>query len=130
MRRSKIKHGRPPKGFRSKFEENIANWLESNNLLYEYEPCRISYTVPAVERKYTPDWRVNGILLESKGLFKYDDMRKMILLKEQHPEKPIKIIFMNSKTKIRKGSQTTYGDWADKHGFIWTDWKNLTKEFF
>ena len=30
---------------------------------------------------------------------------------------------MNAKSKIRKGSPTTYGEWATKKGFIWADWK-------
>lgn len=129
-RKKKIQYGRPPKGFRSKFEASLADWLDSNNLLYEYEPCKIKYVVPAVERSYTPDWRVNGILFEQKGMFKFEDMKKMILLQEQYPDTPIRIIFQNANTKIRKGSPTTYGNWATKHGFKWVDWRDLTKEFF
>lgn len=129
-RTGKIKYGKPAKGFRSKFEAQLADWLEQHNLLYEYEPCHLKYTVPSVERKYTPDWRVNNTFIETKGLFKYEDMRKMLLLKEQYPDTPFLIIFQNAKTKIRKGSPTTYGMWAEKNGFKWTDWKSLTKEFF
>ena len=63
-------------------------------------------------------------------MFKYEDMRKMILLQEQHPDTPILLIFQNSKTKIRKGSPTSYGDWATKHNFKWIDAKQLTPDFF
>jgi hypothetical protein len=130
-RKKQIKYGRPEKGFRSKFEASLADWFEKNNILYEYEPCKIKYTVPAVVRSYTPDWRIGDtILVESKGMFKYEDMRKMILLQEQHPDTPILLIFQNSKTKIRKGSPTSYGDWATKHNFKWVDAKQLTKDFF
>ena len=129
MRKKQLKFGKPEKGFKSKFEASVAEWFEQNNLLYEYEPCHLKYTVPSVERKYTPDWRVNNTFIETKGLFKYEDMRKMLLLKEQYPDTPILLIFQNSKSKIRKGSPTTYGQWATKHNFKWTDWKTLTKEF-
>lgn len=130
MRKKQIKHGRPEKGFRSKFEASLADWFDKHNLQYEYEPCHLKYIVPAVVRRYTPDWRVNNTFIETKGIFKYEDMRKMLLLKEQHPDTPIRIIFQNSKTKIRKGSMTTYADWATKNGFIWCDWKDINEEFF
>ena len=35
---------------------------------------------------------------------------------------------MSAKTKIRKGSKTTYGDFCDKHGIIWAE-KDLPKSW-
>ena len=46
-------------------------------------------------------------------------MDKMLWVKEQHPDKQFYMLFMNANNKIRKGSPTTYGDWATKKGFIW-----------
>ena len=51
MRKKQLKFGKPEKGFKSKFEASVAEWFEQNNLLYEYEPCHLKYTVPSVERK-------------------------------------------------------------------------------
>ena len=34
------------------------------------------------------------------------------------------MLFMNANNKIRKGSPTTYGEWATKKGFIWADYRD------
>ena len=41
----------------------------------------------------------------------------MILLKEQHPELDIRIVFQDMKKPIYRGSKTTYAKWATDHGF-------------
>ena len=35
---------------------------------------------------------------------------------------------MSAKTKIRKGSKTTYGDFCDKNGIIWAE-KNIPESW-
>ena len=63
----------------------------------------------------------NGIIVESKGRFVTADRKKHLLIKKQHPTLDIRFVFSNSKAKINKGSKTTYGDWCDKHGFLYAD---------
>ena len=46
---------------------------------------------------------------------------KMLLVKEQHPEYEFRFIFTNSKAKISKVSNTTYGRWCEKNGFKYAD---------
>ena len=44
--------------------------------------------------------------------------RKMLAVKAQHPELDIRFVFQRNNT-LSKQSKTTYGAWADKHGFKW-----------
>ena len=41
--------------------------------------------------------------------------------KKQHPKLDVRIVFENSKRKIRKGSNTTYGMWCDKNDILFYD---------
>ena len=109
--------------YKSKFEIEVANILGDKAV---YEPDKLKFIQPPKNRNYCPDFKLlsNGIYIEAKGKFAYEDMDKMLWVKEQHPDKQFYLLFMNARNKIRKGSQTTYGDWATKHGFIWADWKS------
>lgn len=108
-------------GYRSGFELKIAQTLVKNNVNFTYEKTRIPF-VPKV-RTYTPDFYLvdSNIYIEAKGNLTKDDRVKMVLVKQQNPEYDIRIVFMNARNKIYKGSKTTYGDWADRHGFIWAE---------
>jgi len=87
---------------------------------YDYESVRLPYTIPAVLHHYTPDFELdNGILIEAKGNFSAKDRRKMILVKRRHADLDIRIVFWNAYAPIYKGSKTTNGQWAAKHGFPW-----------
>jgi len=107
--------------FRSNFELNLAKTLAKKSVPYEYESTRLTY-VPK-PRTYTPDFYLpdQKIFIEAKGYFDKGDRVKMQLIKEQYPDHDIRILFLNSKNKIYRGSKTTYGMWADKHGFEWAE---------
>jgi hypothetical protein len=108
-------------GYRSAFELQVANYLAINNVEFTYEEKRVVF-VPK-PRTYTPDFYIpeTDIYIEVKGHFTKDDRTKMLLVKEQNPELDIRILFVNAKNKIYKGSKTTYGAWADKHKFDWAE---------
>lgn len=108
--------------FRSQFERDIAGQLRNRKVAIEYETLRVQYQRPP--SVYKPDWVLpNGIVIETKGLFSATDRTKHLLLKEQHPDLDIRFVFQNPNVKLRKGSKTTYGEWATKHGFQWaTRW--------
>lgn len=109
-------------GFRSGLEEEIALSLTARGVNYEYEKLVIPFTRPEKSHKYTPDWVLpNGIIVESKGRFVTADRQKHLLIKQQHPEHDIRFVFSNSKSRITKRSDTTYGMWCVKHGFTYTD---------
>jgi len=110
-------------GFRSGLEDRIADSLTNQGIPYEYEKLVIGYTQPAKARKYTPDFVLlnNNIIIESKGRFITADRQKHLMIKEQYPDLDIRFVFSNSKAKLSKLSQTTYGMWCDKHGFKYSD---------
>ena len=110
-------------GFRSGLEDKIAERLVALEVPFEYEKLVIGYTQPEKKRTYTPDFLLlkNGIIIESKGRFMTADRQKHLMVKEQHPELDIRFVFSNSKSKLSKISQTTYGDWCNKHGFKYAD---------
>ena len=66
--------------------------------------------------------------METKGRWVLEDRKKHLLIKKQHPELDIRIVFQSARTKIRKGSKTTYGDFCDKHGIPWAE-KNIPESW-
>ena len=123
-------------GFRSGLEDKIADSLTIQGIPFEYEQLVINYIQPAKARKYTPDFVLlkNDIIIESKGRFMTADRQKHLMIKEQYPELDIRFVFSNSKARLSKISQTTYGDWCSKHGFLYADkeipvsWLNETRK--
>jgi hypothetical protein len=109
-------------GFRSGLEMEIDNALKEHGIDGEYEQHIIEYVKPETKHKYHPDFKLpNGIFVETKGRFLTDDRKKHLLIKAQHPELDIRFLFQNSKSKISKGSKTTYADWCVKYGFKFAD---------
>ena len=123
-RAAAIKHG-----YRSGFEHKVADQLKESKTEFEYETTVIDHIKPETHHKYTVDFTLpNGILVETKGRWVLEDRKKHMLIKQQHPELDIRIVFQNPRGKIRKGSKTTYADYCDKNGILWaeeeipTDW--------
>lgn len=86
---------------------------------FEYENRRLPYTVPAKNRNYIPDFELpNGILIEAKGKLDREAREKMLLARDQNPDKDIRILLMRN-NKMSKQSKQRYGDWLDKNGFKW-----------
>jgi hypothetical protein len=118
--------------FRSSPEEKVAAQLTAAGVAYDYEGVKVPYTVPARDANYIADFPCNGtnIILEVKGHFggkvdmkkrSAENRQKMILLKAQHPELDIRLVFDRASTKIYPGSKTTNAEWASDHGFMWAD---------
>jgi len=108
-------------GYRSGLEETISQQLTKLSVPVLYETEKVKYEVNEV-RTYTPDFKLpNGIIIESKGRFVAADRKKHLLIQKQHKDLDIRFVFSNSRSKITKGSKTTYGDWCDKHGFLYAD---------
>lgn len=116
--------------YRSRLEERIAEQLEAAGIQFTYEGDWVPYTVPERKSRYLPDFTCPGrILIEGKGRFGgfrsdsdgAQERQKLILLKEQHPELEIRIVFQDARKPIYKGSKTTYAKWATDHGFQWSD---------
>jgi len=109
-------------GFRSGLEEKVGKQLEEAGLKVDYETTKISYIKPETSHTYTPDFVLpNGIVIETKGRFTIEDRKKHLLIKKQHPELDIRFVFSNYKSKIRKGSKTTYAMWCEKNDFKYSN---------
>ena len=108
-------------GYRSGLEEKIAKQLDEAGVQYHYETIKVPYDL-AETRKYTVDFQLtNGIIVETKGLFKTEDRKKHLLIQKQHPELDIRFVFSNARAKLYKGSKTTYAMWCEQYNFKWAD---------
>ena len=83
----------------------------------------MEYTKLQKAHTYTPDFYLEeqNIFIETKVLFTSADRQKMRLVKEQHPEKDIRFVFSNSRSRISKKSSTTYAMWCEKYNFKYAD---------
>lgn len=117
--------------YKSGLERKVAAQLDAAGIEYAYEGERLPYRVPEREAKYLPDFPITGtkIYIEAKGRFGHHrgdgagakERQKLILVREQHPELDIRIVFQDARKPIYRGSKTTYAKWADDHGFLWAD---------
>lgn len=108
--------------YRSGLEDKVAEQLRDAEVDAKYEEYQISYSIPATNHTYTPDFVLpNGIIVETKGVFEVEDRKKHLLVKSQYPNLDIRFVFSSSKTPIYKGSKTTYAAWCNKYGFKYAD---------
>ena len=113
---------------RSNFEYQIYEDLKSKlprGAKLEYEPEKLTYTITAT---YTPDFVItfkNGskLYIEAKGNGRQFDntvRKKMIAIKEQHPDKDIRIVFYNDGKIGPTRKDKTFmkqSDWAIKNNY-------------
>lgn len=103
-------------GFRSGLEEKVAEFLTSKGVKFTFETLKVPYVKPETKHTYTPDFILdNGIIIETKGRWLLDDRKKHLLIRKQHPNLDIRILFQNANAKISKGSKTSYADFCEKH---------------
>lgn len=125
------KKGKPPKiggkYCRSQFEYDVYKALKNvmpKRAVIEYEEDKLEYTVT---KNYIPDFTITKkdgtiIYIEAKGLgraFDYQNRVKMEAVKEQHPDKDIRIVFYSDRP-LRKGGKMRPSDWAKQNGFIFS----------
>lgn len=116
-------------GVRSGLEDTICQELQEAGVDYKYEELKIKYTQPSKVRTYTPDIQLpNGIVIELKGRWVAADRQKIALVKSQHPDLDLRMVFSNSKAKISKTSKTTYADYCNKIGVPFAD-KHIPQEW-
>lgn len=129
--------------FKSKLEQDVGKDLLRRKVKFYYELEAYGYTVsvdrsrcpscgegPAIiDRSYTPDfWLPNGIIVECKGRFTAEERKKHVCMKEQHPDKDIRILFQSNNWMTKKRKQR-YGDWCDKKGIIWAVGRSVPEEW-
>lgn len=119
--------------YKSGFEVDFARSLKSRKVPFKYESKKYKFTQPAIERTYTPDFFLPEVdlVVECKGKLTASERKKLLWWREAYPDVRFIIVFMRASNPIRKGSKTTYGDWATKNGFEWLDWdKGIPKNAF
>lgn len=105
-------------GYRSGLEVSVAQQLTAAGVPFEYETLDIPYIKKPA--KYKPDVLLpNGIIVELKGHMPTEDRTKHRLVRAQHPDLDIRLVFSNPGTRISKQSKTTYAKWADYVGIPW-----------
>lgn len=119
-RTSRTRKAAEAAGYRSGFEHRTAERLEELGAEFEYEPkdSVLEYVVQET-RKYLPDFVLGKtMIIECKGRLTSADRKKMLLVKKQHPDRDIRLLFQYD-NKLSTKSKTRYSDWATKHGFQW-----------
>ncbi len=111
--------------YKSGLELKFATHLKSNNIPVRYELDRLPYIK---HHTYTPDFKISDqIYIETKGLFSGSDRTKMLLTRQQHPGVHFILVFQEPNKYLSKKSTTTYADWCDKNGFLWTKIGDMSK---
>jgi hypothetical protein len=111
-------------GKRSGLEVKVEEALCKAGLKHEYETLKFSYIQPEQKRSYLADFELKDypqIVIEAKGRFTSADRKKMLLLQAQYPDTHFVMVFGRSLNTLSKSSNTTYGDWCDKHNIPWLD---------
>lgn len=103
-------------GLRSGYERTLVMQMRKAGTKFEYEPVKLPYVL---HHNYVPDFYLpkQNIYIEAKGKLTPEDRKKMIAVKSQHPDLDIRMVFMNGQNKLSRRSNTTYLQWAEKHGF-------------
>lgn len=117
--------------YRSGLEETIGKCMDAALIRWKHEDEKLRYIVPQQTKTYNPDFTIPEtphLIVEAKGIFSATDRKKMVLVKLQHPDREILMVFGRAKNPIRKGSKTTYADWCDKNGIKWVDLSDFIKE--
>ena len=113
--------------YRSGLEKKVAELLGNLSIPFEYESTKVPYVLQC---NYTPDFLLpNGIYLETKGQFTPEDRRKMLAVKEMHPDLDIRMVFQAPFNKIDKRSKTTYAAWCDRHDIEWCAFHSIPSQW-
>lgn len=124
-----MRRRKPTPPYRSLFEERVAKDLCLKGEKVNYETEKLEYIKPATKHKYLVDFVLsNGIIIEVKGRLTMFDRAKMLFVRACNPKRDIRFVFQKASNPIRKGSKTTYADWAEKMGFLYSD-KTIPKEW-
>lgn len=108
---------------KSKLERTNAKLLKEKGSTFFYEPKegKIQYLVPESVHYYTPDFLVqkkdgSWLIVETKGIWDYDDRKKHVWIKEQYPKLDLRFVFTRSRSPTSKGAKQTYADICEGRG--------------
>lgn len=113
------------------YRKVLDKMLKKSKASLTYESEKIPFTV-IKHKTYTPDFVItfpdgHKRYIEIKGYLRPDDRAKMKMVKDQHPDMDLRIVFQKD-NKLNAKSNTLYSTWARKlHipyavGAIPTEW--------
>jgi hypothetical protein len=107
-------------GMRSMGEVRCAADMDKRKIKYKYEAIKIQYQYePQV---YTPDFVLeNDAVIEYKGKMTNETRKKILAIIRCNPNIRFHLVFEKPNNKIRKGSKTTYWQWAEKNNIPWSE---------
>src|SRR6266705_943999 len=89
---------------RSGLEATVEAVLHSSGLDYQYESTTLRYLQPSQERRYLPDFLLDlgnfAVFQEVKGYLTSADRKKLRLIKEQHTNTIVILVFGNSGNRL------------------------------
>lgn len=139
---------KPREPYRSNYEDNIAKWMEENNIAFTYETYSFEYTAPVRKNRsycaecgakellhdgwYTPDFFVgDSIIVEAKGRFTAADRRKIKAAIATVPELGDKLVMMfMCDNKLSKLAKQRYSDWCIQEGIDYVVGTELKEEWY
>ena len=111
---------------RGSFEPKVIEDLNNRDKSYTYEAMTIKYDL--VGLKYTPDLVLSsGVIVELKGRFMRKDQKKMLAVRNSHPELDIRFVFQKLKASIdgaakrKDGTRMTCEEWAKRYNFKYAE---------
>jgi hypothetical protein len=109
-------------GFHSGLERTIAKKLKNRGVAVKYEERDVEYLVPKALDGFVFQFQLeNGILIQTIGRSVQEDRKRLRLIKEQHPELDIRLVFTNANSRLSDGGEVTCAMWADSMGFKWAE---------
>ncbi len=123
--------------YRNRFEQQTAISIAEHGVKSAYESTKLDYTVSG---RYLVDFEIltatsKKIYIETKGnglSFDGHVKRKLIAVKQQHPEIDLRIVFYSDGKcgpKRKDGTFMRQSDWATKYGFKWAI-KTIPEEWY
>lgn len=115
--------------FRSNFEKAFATNLTKRGIPFEYEPFELTYYIKKKGKcktcgstdivevhKYTPDFKIGEMLIETKGKLDSKTRTKMKAVLDCNPNRDIRFIFMFDNW-LTKQHKKRYSTWCEDTGF-------------
>lgn len=125
---SKRKHVDKGK-YRSHFELEVSEKFPEDS----YESTELSYTIPAEQHKYVPDFTVTAtdghvVYVECKGRFRTKaEADKYLMVLDSNPGIDLRFIIMDKETLMPRSKKTTMYKWLTQHGIKVYLWPNIPK---
>lgn len=128
--------------YRSGLERRLAQQLDECGIPFEYETIKLEFNLKKrgvcsdcgsksvkLTRTYNPDFIFGdgAVIVEAKGRFTSPDRTKMKAIKEEHPDRDIRMLFQRDNWVTSKKKQK-YSDWCKKYGIPYA-FKEFPKEW-